>query len=210
MRAKDGNRLLDHVRDHAAAGDAASVIDAIDDYSRRNGGMIHLGRNKGAIFDRVVRQSGASRVLEFGTNYGYSALRLAGNLTDKASITTIELDRNLADTAAAIFAHAGLDHRIMGLCGRAGDMIDQFSEPFDLIFIDHYPDNYFTDLQKLERLGLVGDGATLITDNVVIFETRLKRYLDHLRHGGDYDSTLHQPSPESDGIEVSIRRAGSA
>jgi catechol O-methyltransferase len=202
--------LWDHVRDHAVRGDAASVIDAIDNYSRAHGGMIHLGPAKGALFDRVVRDSGATRVLELGTNYGYSALRLACNLDAGARITTVEIDPRLADTARAIIAFAGLGERIEVICGKAGEVIAGFGEPFDLIFIDHLKEAYLADLRALERAGLVREGTTVVSDNVVIFAEQLERYLTYLRYGGAYASTLHQPAPDADGFEVSIRLGVSA
>jgi catechol O-methyltransferase len=202
--------LLDHVHDHAVRGDAASVIDTIDNYSRAHGRMIHLGPAKGALFDRVVRDSGATRVLELGTNYGYSALRLACNLDAGARITTVEIDPRLADTARAIIAFAGLGERIEVICGKAGEVIAGFGEPFDLIFIDHLKEAYLADLRALERAGLVREGTTVVSDNVVIFAEQLERYLNYLRYSGAYTSSLHQPAPDADGIEVSIRLAPSA
>lgn len=205
MSTKITDQLLNFVFDHAVRNEPRSVIDAIDGYSQDNGGMIHLGMEKGNIFDQIVLQSGASRVLELGTNYGYSALRMALNLGDTATIHTIEVNQALADTASAIIAYAGLEDRIEVICGPARQIIGGFSEPFDLVFIDHYPENYFPDLQLIEHSGLLRDGATVVTDNVVMFESRLGPYLEHLRNGGNYDSALHQPSPGSDGIEVSAR-----
>jgi catechol O-methyltransferase len=199
--------LLDNVHDHAVRGDAASVIDHIDDYSRAHGGMIHLGAAKGRLFDQVVRESGALRVLELGTNYGYSALRLARNLDPAARITTVEIDPLLAETATAIIAFAGLGERIEVICGKAGEVIARLDAPFDLVFVDHLKEAYLADLGALEKAGLVREGAVVVSDNVVIFAEQLDAYLRHVRDSGAYDSKLYQPSPDSDGFEVSVRRA---
>jgi catechol O-methyltransferase len=198
--------LLDHVRDHAVAGDPASVIDRIDDYSQAHGGMIHLGAAKGRLFDQVVRESGALRVLELGTNYGYSALRLARNLEPAARITTVEIDPQLAETARTIIGIAELGDRIEVICGKAGQVIAGLDQPFDLIFIDHLKEAYLADLRALEKAGLVRAGTVVVSDNVVIFAEQLDAYLRHVRDSGAYESRLYQPSPESDGFEVSVRR----
>lgn len=202
--------LLDHVRATAVRGDPASVIDAIDAYARRHGGMIHVGAAKGRLLDQVVRESGARRVLELGTNYGYSAIRLARNLDADATIDTVEVDPQRADTARAIVDFAGLGARINVICGRAAAVIAGLDRPYDLVFIDHLKEDYLGDLRALERSGLVREGTTVVSDNVVIFEDQLEAYLRHLRQGGGYASTLHQPAPGSDGIEVSIRRRAQA
>lgn len=199
------DQILGYLYENSVRRDPASVVDAIDRFSRKRGGMIHLGREKGEIFDRVVRRSGAGRVLELGTNFGYSALRLACNLGTDATIDTLECDHNVAEIAEAIFAYCGLADRVEVIRGPANRSLPQFFEPFDLVFIDHYPENYFADLSMIERLGLVRRGSMVITDNVVLFENQIGPYLRHLRHKSHYNSTLHQPAPGSDGIEVSIR-----
>ncbi|WP_335684731.1 O-methyltransferase [Sneathiella sp.] len=186
-------------------GDPASVARAIDGYAQSASGMIHLGRDKGILFDQVVAQSGAHRILELGTNFGYSVLRLAKVLGSQAEIHSVEVDRSLADTAEAIISYAGLSGQITVHRGASQNVLDCFTTPFDLIFIDHFPQNYLPDLLKIEERGLLQEGGTLISDNVVLFGADLEPYLHHLRQSGRYHSSLHQPRPGADGFEVSIR-----
>ncbi|MEM7022610.1 MAG: class I SAM-dependent methyltransferase, partial [Pseudomonadota bacterium] len=154
-----------------------------------------------------VALSGWEFVLELGTNYGYSALRMARNLSPSAIITTIEIDHGLAAIAEAVITFAGMADRINQIRGEARRVIPQLAEPFDLIFVDHLKEAYLDDLNLLERAGLVREGTVVVSDNVVIFETQLRAYLSHLRDSGAYESALHQPAGGSDGIEVSIRLA---
>ncbi len=205
MSARRTNELLDFLFEHAVRNDPVSVVEAIDRYALDAGGMIHLGAEKGEIFDRIVRHSSARRVLELGTNYGYSSLRLAQALGRDAAIHTVEIDPVLAKTAAAIHTYAGVGEKVAIFVGQASDVVVDFAEPFDLVFIDHYPENYLPDLRLLEHRGLVREGTTIVTDNVVIFEDRLTPYLDHIRHRGDYRSELHRASVMPDGLEVSVR-----
>ncbi len=205
MSTRRTNDLLDFLFEHAVRNDPASVVETIDRYACGAGGMIHLGAEKGEIFDRIARQSGARRVLELGTNYGYSSLRLANVLGSDAAIHTVEIDPVLAMTAAAIHAYAGVGDRVSIINAQANEIIADFTEPFDLVFIDHYPENYLPDLRLLERQGLVQRGTTIVSDNVVIFKDRLTSYLDHLRHGDGYRSELHRAATVSDGMEVSVR-----
>ncbi|MGI9464818.1 MAG: O-methyltransferase [Aestuariivirgaceae bacterium] len=202
------DELLEYVHANAVRGRPDTVIDAIDGFSKRRGGMIHLGHEKGRILDRIVTQSGAGNVLELGTNFGYSALRIVGKLDAAAKITTVEIDPDLASTAEAIIAFAGARDRVDVICGDASEVIGRLDRPFDVIFIDHLPENYLPALNMLEQSGLLRQGSTIVTDNVVMFENRLQPYLTHLRHSGRYESTLHQPAPWSDGIEVSTCIAG--
>lgn len=164
-----------------------------------------MGREKGRILDKVVQDSKAQRVLELGTNYGYSAIRIAMNLEASATIYTIEINKALAQTAGEIINHSGLASKIKIICADSNETIAGFSKPFDLIFIDHYADNYFPDLLLLEKLKLVQPDTIIISDNVVMFEGELKPYLNHLRDGGGYESTLHRPTTGRDGMEISVR-----
>lgn len=205
MQAATTTRLIEFIFDDAVRGDPASVTRAFDGYARCAPGMIHLGADKGELFDRAVTQTGAQRVLELGTNHGYSALRLAKALGNPAEIHSVEIDPVLVATANAIISFAGLSRQIEVHEGAAREVLDTFRAPFDLIFIDHLPHNYLPDLRKIETLGLLRKGGTLISDNVVLFKNELAPYLQHLRQSGRYRSALHQPHPGADGIEVSVR-----
>lgn len=198
--------LLKYVTKLAASGDARSVLQAIDDYAETMGGLMHLGQEKGVLFDEVLQHSAAKRVLELGTNYGYSAIRMADNLDPSAEILTLEIDPDTAAIARRIIAFADLERNIQVICGKARQIIEQeFREPFDLVFIDHYAANYLGDLQLLEKLGLIRTGTIVMSDNVVMFASQLGPYLHHLRDSGLYESALHQPPRHSDGFEVSRR-----
>ncbi|MEM7026464.1 MAG: hypothetical protein AAF637_28390, partial [Pseudomonadota bacterium] len=145
--------LLDHVRANAVEGDPGSVIAAIDDYDRARGAMIHVGPDKGAVLDQVVRDSGALRVLELGTNYGYSALRMTRNLPPSAIITTIEIDHRLAAIAEAVITFAGMADRITQIRGEARRVIPQLAEPLEQVEVVEIRLLEVVDKDQIERLG---------------------------------------------------------
>ena len=100
-------------------------------------------------------------------------------------------------------AHAGLSDRVEFRLGRAEDVIPTLEGPFDLVLIDHYGQHYLADLKAIEVRGLIRREAVVVTDNVISHRPTIDNYLDHIRNGGSYDSTLHKVG--RDGIEVSIR-----
>ena len=205
MQAATTDRLLEFIFGDAVRGDIESVARAIDDYACGASGMIHLGHDKGILFDQAVAQSGACRILELGTNFGYAVLRLARVLGPQVEIHTVEVNPSLVEAAEAIISYAGLSGRVTVHRGAAQSVLERFTTPFDLIFIDHFPQNYLPDLRKIEEHGLLKQGGMLISDNVVLFEAELEPYLHHLRQSGRYHSKLHQPAPGADGFEVSLR-----
>lgn len=125
--------------------------------------------NQGALLALMCRMVGAHRVLEFGTLTGYSTLWFASAVGEQGHVTTLELDQHNADIAMVNLERAGVADRVDVVVGPAGDsaarLIDNGTEPYDLVFIDaDKPSNP----QYLDAaLRLTGPGAVIIIDNVV-------------------------------------------
>ena len=91
----------------------------------------------------------------------------------------------------------------------AADGIAQLRGKFDLVFIDHWKDDYLSDLKRIEEAGLLSDGALVIADNVGIFSGTLCEYLSYVRSSPNYQSQHYALPMEyndaiQDGIEVSV------
>ena len=83
------------------------------------------------------------------------------------------------------------------------------SEPFDLIFLDHWKDLYKQDLQLLEERGLILEGGIVVADNVgEIFAP--DEYLAYVRQCGHYDREHREATIEytrvPDAVEISVYR----
>ncbi|WIA12727.1 hypothetical protein OEZ85_006365 [Tetradesmus obliquus] len=59
---------------------------------------------------------------------------------------------------------------------------------FDVVFLDHSKNDYLPDLQRLEQLGLVGPGSTVLADNVVY--PGAPGFLEYLDSSGRYKTQL--------------------
>src|SRR5438094_4903566 len=70
-----------------------------------------VGRGTGAILRTLVAGAGGGRILEVGTNLGYSGLWLAAGLRADGRLDTIELDASNAHRARAHFEEVGLGAR---------------------------------------------------------------------------------------------------
>lgn len=203
-------QVAEVVEGEATPGDPTSVLETIDRFAARRF-LMNVGREKGSILEEALHTSSAQRVLELGCYCGYSAVRIGRLLQARGgSLISIEKSPDFARWARRVVDHAGLSDTVEIRVGTAAARIPELEGPFDVVFIDHWKDAYLPDLQELEALGLLADGAVVVADNVGIFERTLAPYLDHVRHSGKYRSVHHVTHMEysdtiRDGVEVSVR-----
>jgi predicted O-methyltransferase YrrM len=148
----------DDVMRQVLAANAAAGLPAID-VSPAHGKLLYL----------LARMMGARRVLEIGTLGGFSTIWLARALPATGVVVTLEALAEHAAVARANFQRAGVADRIELRLGLALDslaqLVEQQSQPFDLIFIDaDKPNNphYLAWALKLAR-----PGGVIVSDNVV-------------------------------------------
>lgn len=113
----------------------------------------------------LVRAAKPRRVLEVGTNIGYSVIVIGRECDPDVVVETIEIDHNTLGTARAFVSEAGLPCRVVFHEGAALDVIPRLTGPFDFVFIDcvktEYPQYLDLLLPKLER------GAIVVCDNLL-------------------------------------------
>src|SRR5688572_26524811 len=113
----------------------------------------------------VVRMKQPRRVLEIGTNIGYSVVVIGRECPADCVVETIEIDHNTLTIARRFVAEAALTSRVVFHEGVALDVLPRLTGPFDFVFIDCVKTEYeeYLDalLPKLER------GAVLVADNLL-------------------------------------------
>ena len=113
----------------------------------------------------LVRTKCPRRVLEVGTNIGYSVIVIGRECGDDAVVETIEIDHNTLTVAKRFVAEAALPCRVVFHEGAALDVLPRLTGPFDFVFIDcvksEYEDYLDALLPKLER------GAVIVCDNLL-------------------------------------------
>jgi len=123
-----------HVVDTSKPGDPESVLQAVDTHSGGGYSRMHIGADKGAILDEVVRKANPRRVLELGAYFGYSAIRIARLMTAKdAELITLEIEAEHANAARELIALAGLAGKVTVVKGTAAASLKKLSGTFDLI-----------------------------------------------------------------------------
>jgi predicted O-methyltransferase YrrM len=145
------------------------VLERVRDASERAGLTGAICASEGKLLELLARIAGARRILELGTLGGYSTVWLARALGASGALVTLEADPAHAALARANIADAGfselVDVRVGPALRSLEQLVDERSEPFDLIFIDADKRNnpgYLEWSLKLSR-----PGSVIVADNVV-------------------------------------------
>ncbi|HZJ50782.1 MAG TPA: O-methyltransferase [Actinomycetota bacterium] len=125
--------------------------------------------SQGKLLQLLARLRGAQNILEIGTLGGYSTIWLAGGLSERGRVVTLESDAGHAEVARTNIARAGLAEVVEVRVGPALDtlsrLVQEGAGPFDLIFID--ADKANNDRYFHWALELSETGTLIIADNVV-------------------------------------------
>jgi predicted O-methyltransferase YrrM len=113
----------------------------------------------------LLRARRPRRVIEIGTNIGYSVIVMGREAGAGGVVETIELDRGILATAKSFVAEASLQCKVRFHEGAALEVLPRLEGPFDFAFIDcvktEYEDYLDALLPKLER------GAMIVCDNLL-------------------------------------------
>lgn len=164
---------------------------------------------------QIISVSKAKKVLEIGTAIGYSSILMA--LFSHASITTIERDASLYNTAKNNIDLAGLSKRIRIILGDAKE-VTITEKDFDIVFIDAAKSSYIDFFEKFSQ-NLKPQGI-IISDNLLFkglvanpkdIESRNKKQLvrkiDKYNHfivkHPDFNTYIYNIG---DGMSISIKK----
>ena len=124
-----------------------------------------VGRIEGQFLARLVRLSGAKRILELGTFTGYSSISMASALPAEGRITTCDVDPEATSIARRYMDESGHGDKIEIKLGPGLETIASLEGPFDLVFIDADKGNYKNYYEAV--LPLLADDGLIIADNVL-------------------------------------------
>jgi caffeoyl-CoA O-methyltransferase len=124
-----------------------------------------VGRIEGQFLARLVRLSGARRILELGTFTGYSSISMASALPADGRIITCDIDPETMGIARRYMDESGYGDKIETRLGPALETIRTIEGPFDLVFIDADKPNYRAYYEAV--LPLLAEDGVIIADNVL-------------------------------------------
>ena len=172
-----------------------------------------VGPLVGRLLFLLARISGAKRVLELGSGFGYSGYWFGSAVGPGGELTLTDFSsRNLRD-AESYFKRGGISCRTRSREGDALRTLEQVSGPFDIIFNDvdkaRYP-QVFTRASNLLR-----PGGLLISDNLLIqgrilesgADEKVRGIQEYTRLIFENDEYFSSVIPIRDGVSVSLKRS---
>ena len=112
---------------------------------------------------QIVLIKNPDKILEIGTNVGFSAITMAKVLR-RGMIYTIDYRADLQKKALENFKKFKVENKIKLLNGRANDVLSELDEKFDIIFIDADKRGYLGYLDyAVEHLN---SGGIILVDNL--------------------------------------------
>lgn len=189
-------------------------LNKLKDYATENSVPIMFDEGIEFIVN-YIKNNDVSFILEIGTAIGYSAIKFA-QIHSEIRIFTIEYDIDRYQQAVKNVNKFNLGDQITVFLGDA--LKFNFTEKFDLIFIDGAKSQYVNFFEKYKN-NLKKDGV-FISDNLFFhgmvenpeltqnYSTiklirKLKRYIDFLKANTEFETTFYQIG---DGVAVSRRK----
>eukprot|EP00897_Mesotaenium_endlicherianum_P010313 jgi/Mesen1/930/ME000118S00111 len=191
--------LLQHVKNVAPAGDANAVLKAVDDYAWQGNWFMCIGDQKGILLEDAVKQADPLVAVELGAYCGYSATRIAKNLTRPGSkLFSIEINPRNAAIARQMTAHAGLSDKVTVVEGSIQNSIETLKshgvKQIDLLLLDHHKVLYLKDLLFLAEVKLLKKGSIVVADNVLY--PGAPDYLDYVTKSSALQTVQHKTKVE--------------
>jgi caffeoyl-CoA O-methyltransferase len=189
-----------------------AVLDEMGRLGEERGFPI-VGPLVGRILELLARASGARRVFEMGSGFGYSTAWYARAVGDGGRVVHTETDRRLSDEARQWLAKAGLADRVDFRLGDALDVLRQEKGPWDVVFIDIEKQDY-PEAWRLAR-DRVRPGGMVVTDNALwkgkvagkARDADTEAIREYNRLAEDDPDFLVTILPVRDGVSVALRLA---
>lgn len=127
---------------------------------------IQITAAEGKLLQFLILLSGANKIVELGTHYGYSTIWMAKALEEDGMIYTIEKDQTRALKAKENFKNSNCKCKINLINNNAIDALKTLTEEYDLIFIDAVKSEYNQYLNWADQH--IKKGGVIIADNTLL------------------------------------------
>lgn len=124
-----------------------------------------IGPEVGRFLSQLVHLTGAKRIFELGSGFGYSALWFGRALGEGGEVYCTDGDPANVELARRFHALAGIAERVTYLTGHAQDLLQVTPGLFDIVFCDIDKEQY-PEVYPLLRRHLRVGGAFVI-DNLL-------------------------------------------
>ncbi len=187
------------------------VLEEMEELARKKGFPI-VGAHAGRLLGILARATGARRVLELGSGFGYSAWWFARGLPPGGRVVCTDYSPENRALALGFLQKAGLAGRIEFLVGDALEAARTLAGGFDIVFNDIDKQSYPESVPV--AVSLLRPGGLFITDNVLwsgkVAESRatdpstlaIRRFNELLHGSAELEAVI---LPVHDGLAVAVK-----
>ncbi|MBX3020802.1 MAG: O-methyltransferase [Bdellovibrionales bacterium] len=131
--------------------------------------FMSISTHEARMLQFLIRLSGARKVVEVGTLFGFSALAMAKALPSDGRVFTLDNNRTNWEVAQKGFQAASEGRKITSLCGEGQALLAEIEKegPFDMCFIDANKGGYCGYLDWAEKN--VRQGGLIVGDNTFLW-----------------------------------------
>lgn len=144
--------------------DRDSVLTTMEEFAAKNNFPI-VGPLVGRLLYALTQATGAKRILELGSGFGYSAYWFAKAAGKESIVLCTDKSEENSERAKEYFRRGRISNRLQFQVGSALSIFDVIEGEFDIIFNDvdkeQYPKVYRKAVPRLKKGGL------LISDNAL-------------------------------------------
>ena len=149
---------------HKFKPDRHPVLKSMEKYARHRRFPI-IGPLAGQFLYQLALISGARKVLELGSGFGYSALWFAQAIGPRGTMTLTDLSATNREKALNYFRRAGLKTKIDFQVGEALHLASRLRVKYDIILNDIDKADYPASIDVAARL--LKKGGLFVTDNII-------------------------------------------
>jgi len=172
----------------APQGDVNKCMTAVEEFAESRSLWLKITAwEKATVVHEVARLARPKLVLEIGAYVGYSAMNLARAVAPHGGrVVSLEVDPIHVTIVRNMVEYSGMSDYVDVWTGYCYDVIPHLLETygprsFGMVFMDQKGTRFHTDLELMEELGLLADGAVILADNVL--KPGAPLYIWHLVNG---------------------------
>jgi predicted O-methyltransferase YrrM len=178
------------------------AIDELDALRKTRDDHWQIPREEGELLFQIAVSSGARKIVELGTSYGFSGLFWGAAAKQTGGILhTIDIDKRKFDLSKETFRQAGLGEVIVNYLGDAMAVGATIPGPIDIGFIDAFEkklsQKYFEMLWSRIRIG-----GSILVDNT---RTHPEELADYIRFARSRSDATSAGIPVGNGFEWTIK-----